>query len=323
MMNDHDLIDELHEGMRERADSIDVPDGLAACVRRTARRRTAKRAVAVGVPVLAVAGVTTALAVGGGSPELRLSTSAPRGSAPETTAAPVTHARDTAYIVKRVKAKVADDSQGGTVSHSYGYPSGGVSSDGSLVYSGPKSGESYVYTAPDGTAYFHNEALNSDGSPTRTGIAVVGPVTNGRWPDSETLIDNVNHTYTQTHTDESVSTTGASAPPAPTPNVKSSPSQVQQALQDRRVTQMGTTTVNGTTAIALSISTPHVQNVLYVDAQTYQPLRQVIVEDSTDGGRLAAGPQITDWVPATPANIATAKDDSIPAGYTKVANAGG
>jgi hypothetical protein len=29
-------------------------------------------------------------------------------------------------------------------------------------------------------------------------------------------------------------------------------------------------------------------------------------------------PYVTDWMPATPENIAKAKDASIPAGYTKV-----
>lgn len=51
---------------------------------------------------------------------------------------------------------------------------------------------------------------------------------------------------------------------------------------------------------------------LYVDAQTYEPLRTVLVL----GGLPSLW--VADWVPATPDNIATATDDSIPAGYTKV-----
>jgi hypothetical protein len=31
-----------------------------------------------------------------------------------------------------------------------------------------------------------------------------------------------------------------------------------------------------------------------------------------------APPDVTDWLPATPDNIAKAEDDSIPAGYTEI-----
>lgn len=88
------------------------------------------------------------------------------------------------------------------------------------------------------------------------------------------------------------------------------------------MTQKGTPTVNGTPAIALSITVPlpdaqSVHLTLYADARTYQPLRTVTV-----AGGNPSGPYVADWMPATPDNIAEAKDDSIPAGYTKVARAG-
>lgn len=95
---------------------------------------------------------------------------------------------------------------------------------------------------------------------------------------------------------------------------------MQQALQSGQVTQLGTTTVNGTQAIALSIKVPSVPGAtpydltLYVDAETYEPLRTVV-------HYTWPGLFVTDWVPATPGNIAMAKDGSIPAGYMKVDNA--
>jgi hypothetical protein len=101
---------------------------------------------------------------------------------------------------------------------------------------------------------------------------------------------------------------------------------VRQALQSGRVTQKGTTTVNGTPAIALSIppgliGVPDAESIhrtLYADARTHQPLRTVSVVDG-----LPAGPYVADWMPATPDNIDKAKGDySIPAGYTKVDRAG-
>ena len=92
---------------------------------------------------------------------------------------------------------------------------------------------------------------------------------------------------------------------------------MQQALQSGQVTQQGTATVDGTQAIALSMTAPNAPGnpsthiALYVDAQTYQPLRTVAVVDG------APDLSVGDWVPATPGNIAMAKDESVPAGYTR------
>ena len=95
---------------------------------------------------------------------------------------------------------------------------------------------------------------------------------------------------------------------------------MQQALQSGQVIQAGATTIDGTQAIALSVAAPQsLQFTVYVDAQTYQPLRTVTV--GTEPGNSTA--YVADWVPATPANIASAKDDSIPAGYTEVDRSAG
>ena len=104
---------------------------------------------------------------------------------------------------------------------------------------------------------------------------------------------------------------------SPAAGLQSSPSEVQRALQSGQVTQEGTTTVNGTQAIALSVTLPSAEDLdytLYVDAQTYQPLRTVTVATSADNSTA----NVADWIPATPDNIAKAEDNSIPAGYTKV-----
>lgn len=210
------------------------------------------------------------------------------------------------------------------VLHTYGYFSAHESSDGSLVHSGPKSGEGYQYIAPDGTAYQRNWTYNQDGSPTGIiGHGVTGPVVNGKQDVALTIINRANRTYSQTQIEYSV-TGGANAPGSPTLGLASGPSEVQQALESGQVTQKGTTTVNGTLATALSIMVPRrvpdaqsIHVTLYVDARTYQPLRTVTVVDGNPGG-----PYIADRMPATPDNIAKAKDDSIPAGYTKVDRAG-
>lgn len=229
-----------------------------------------------------------------------------------------------ADIVKQVKAEIADASQSSLVLHTYGYFSAHENPDGSLIHSGPKRGEGYQYIAPDGTAYQRNWTYNKDGSPTGiTGHGVTGPVVNGKQEVALTIINRANHTYSQTQTEYPV-TGGANAPGSPTPGLASSPPEVQQALQSGQVAQKGTTTVNGTPAIALSISVPpgvpdaqSVHLTLCVDARTYQPLRTMTVVDGNPDG-----PYVADWMPATPDNIAQAQDDSIPAGYTKVDRAG-
>jgi hypothetical protein len=316
--DDNDLIDRLQSGIAERQSGISAPDGIGDQARRAARERTATRAGRAGVAVLAAAGVATVLAVGSGSgltAASGLSAGGLNGSA-FSAATGAVNAQDSAYIVKRVKARIAEDSQSGTVIHTYLYASGGVSPDGSLGNLGPQTGEGWDYAAPDGTFYQRNVGVNADGSPTGiTGIGVTAPVVNGKSDVTLTVINPTNHTYSQTQTEYSVpANTPATSPPA---DLQSSPSEVQHALHSGQVTQDATTTVNGTPAIALSVTLPSSVNLgytLYVDAQTYQPLRTVTIATSADNPTAS----VADWIPATPEKIAQAEDNSIPAGYTKV-----
>jgi hypothetical protein len=315
--DDNDLIDRLQSAIAERQSGISLPDGIGDSARRTARKRTATRAVAAGVPVLAAAGVATVLAIGsvsGPTDANGLSEGGSSGSALSAPTGPVT-AEDTAYIVKRVKAKVADDSQSRMVIHSYTYASGGVSSAGSLVNLGSEIYDSYDYVAADRTEYMRVAWNKMDGSPGLTGSEVLVPDgrDDGMDDDTKTLINPATHTYSQTQfADGSDREAGLS-----TPNLRSTSSQVQQALRTGRVTQKGMATVNGIQVIALSVAVPsadHLDLTLYVDAQTYQPLRTVQVYDGLPDLLVA------DWMPATRDNIAKATDDSIPAGYAKVNN---
>ena len=293
-----------------------------AQVRATTPPRTSRRPVVVGIAAtgLAAVGVATVLATSSGPDPT--AAGGPRAGGTGGAAHPTTAASggpgervDTAYIVQRVKAKVADEvSQDNTASQFAEYNSGEVSSDGTLTL-GPKSYEASQYIAPDAVEYDHATWFNTDGSTTFISITVQDPVVDGKQSFSGTYIEQANHTYSQIRTDPSAPGAGKS-PVGPTPSLDSSPSQVQQALQSGQVTQMGTPMFNGAQAIALSINAPHYQNILYVDPQTYQPVGQVIIPDHFVRGLSAVG--ISYWVPATPANIAMAKDDSIPAGYTKV-----
>ena len=284
--------------------------------------RTVRRPVVIGIAVtgLAAIGVATVLAISSGPASTAAggpSAGGSGGSAHPTTAGSGGPDKgvNTAYIVKRVKAKVADEvSQDNTASQYAEYDSGEVGSDGTLTL-GPKAYEDSQYTASDGVEYDHATWFNTDGSTNFISVTVTDPVVDGKQSFSGTYIEQANHTYSQIQTDPSAAGAGKS-PVGPTPSLDSSPSQVQQALQSGQVTQLGTPMFNGTQAIALSINAPRYQNILYVDPQTYQPVGQVIIPDHFVRGLSAVG--ISYWVPATPANIAMAKDDSIPAGYTKV-----
>jgi hypothetical protein len=313
--DDNDLIDRLQSGIVERQSDVSAPDGIGDAARRAARKRTATRVVGAGIPVLAAAGAATVLAIGSGSGSTGAGGVSAGSSALSAPTGPV-KAEDTAYIVNRVKAKIADDNQSGIVIQTQLYASGDVSSDGSVTL-GTQTGEGWDYAAPDGTFYQRNVGVSADGSPNPTavtGIGVSGPVVNGKQDVTLTVINAANHTYSRELTVYSVPP-GTPAAPSPAVDLQSSSAEVQQALQSGQVTQEDTTTVDGTPAIALSVAAPQsLQFTVYVDAQTYQPLRTVTV--GTDSSNSTAF--VTDWIPATSDNIAKAEDDSIPAGYTKV-----
>jgi hypothetical protein len=313
-LDDNELIERLQAGIAERQSGISAPDGIGDDARRAARRRSATRAVAVGAPVLAAAGVAAVLATGSGAGST--SGRGLGGSAPPISAvsgAPV-KVKETAYIVKRVKASLAQADQGSTVVHASGYAGGDVSSDGSLVNLGWKLGDVYVYAAPDGSEYQREVMYQRDGGPYLTMTDHYSPDGNGTVSDAQTVVNPRSDSYSQTRY------SGLSDPRAgaATPNLYSSPSKVRQALQSGQVTQTGTATINGKQAIALSIAVPSVPNVprasltLYVDAHTYQPLRTTTTYDGL------RDLEVADWQPATANNIAQAKDDAIPYGYKKV-----
>ena len=130
--DDNDLVDRLQSGIVERQSRISAPHGIGDNARRAARKRTATRAVGAGVPVLAAAGVATVLAIGSGSGSTAAHGPSAAGPVLSAPTGPV-KAEDSAYIVKRVRAKIAEDSQSSIVIHTADYASGDVSSDGSLT----------------------------------------------------------------------------------------------------------------------------------------------------------------------------------------------
>ncbi len=269
--------------------------------------RPAVRFATVGTAAAVAAGVIVASGLGRAS-------STPRLAFPGVHASrvPSVQSEDTAYIVSRVKARVAA-AQTGTVVRYALYSGGDVTADGSLVNLGWKMDEGYEYAAPDSTQYAHDTMYYQDGSIELATFEDWTPgATADRGTDTETVINPDADEYSQTRYE---ATFNPNLVATPRPDVFSTPAQIQQALQSGRVTQQGTLTIDGTQAIALSMIAPNAPGnpstdvALYVDAQTYEPLRTVAI--------VGSDLTVSDWVPAAADNIAAAKDESIPAGYTK------
>ena len=266
-----------------------------------------------------VAGVVAAGVAAAGGGVLATSAASPGGSSATSSIS----GRDSAYVLKRVKARLAADSQSSYVTYGVDYHSGRLNTDGSLADLGTRAGWGWDYTAPDGTIYEHDFGDDAQGHPTGiVGHGVTGPVTHGWQKITLTLINNDNHTYS-VHDDSHGAAANAPEEDVPEAGLGSTAPEVQRQLQNGQLTVRGRTTVAGTRAIALQTQmTPATVDgsdydlVLYVDARTYQPLRLVIT--SKDNPVIA----VEDYEPATAVNIARAEDSTIPAGYTKVAYAG-
>jgi hypothetical protein len=315
-LDDDDLIEGLRSGLAEREAQISAPVGIADDARHAARRRSASRMIGVGVPVLVAAGVATVLATGSGSGgATRAAPSVNPGASPG-------HAENTAYIVRRVTARIADAGHRGVVIRTRLYAGTNVNTNRSFRL-GALIGRGWDYDAPDGTLYQRNAGINADGRPTGiTGFAVTAPGSSVNRTSGFTLttINSANHTFSRQHSVYSVPAGSAATPPIV--DLQSSPRKVQQALERGRVTeQAARATISGRRAIALVVRLPsrnHLEYLVYVDAQTDQPLRTV-----TTGTAPGAATIVADWVPVTPKNIAAAKDNSIPAGYTQVGQPAG
>jgi hypothetical protein len=317
--DDDDLIEGLRSGLAEREAQISAPVGIADDARHAARRRSASRMIGVGVWVLVAAVVATVLATGSGSGG---ATGAVTPSVNPGVVSPG-YAESTAYIVRRVTARIADAGHRGVVVRTRLYAGTSASTNGSFRL-GPLIGRGWDYDAPDGTLYQRNVGIDVYGRPTGiTGFAITTP---GSAIDrisgfTLTTIDSARHTFSRQHSVYSAPAGSAATPPIV--DLQSSPTKVQQALERGRVTeQAATATISGRRAIALVVRLPyrdHLHYIVYVDAQTDQPLRTV----TTGTGPSNAATFVADWVPATPDHIAAAKDDSIPPGYTQVGQPAG
>jgi hypothetical protein len=299
-MNDRDLIDDLRESMRAHADThhIEVPSGFVDHARRTARRRSARRAAVATPPLLAAAGVATVLATTAGSQRSSLGGKAP------SIAGGGAQLRDTAYIIRRVRAGLADLGQNDVVetveTGGNGNPGTDVTATG-WWYTDAQSGVAYsssTMATPSGTDIYEQFVV---GTPTGTGMRY-----------QYTNLDPVQQLY---------AVSGSVGPKDPdADNINADVRQIEKELDSGQATANGTATIDGQTTIRLIFPVAQGStSTLYVNSQTYQPV-QGLSASPADAQNPSAGTDTTteNWLAATAANIANAQLAQIPADYTQV-----
>jgi hypothetical protein len=296
-----DLIDALSAGIAERMADIHAPEDMASEAREIARRRTTTRALGVGLPALAVVGAVGALVVTSGSSRTA-ATGAVQGVGPHAPALPST-AQDVAYVVRRVRARlaVAASSRGVVLStlNKTSYP----------VY------RSVTYFNPRTQIFYQTDTAHTRrGRELYANVDADIPVGNHMHFRGLT-INYSDHTWAQ---GESVASGPFQQHPAPAtrplpPDALSPPSAIEKALSSHLATQVGTTKIDGIPVLVLTGRAGQDHITLYVDAQTYQPLRET--DDARGKFHLDT---VTNVLPATAANIARAKTaPKIPPGYTR------
>lgn len=318
-MNDTDLIEELQTTIERFMDGVCAPVGLAARARRIARRQAIARTAGAGGSVVAIAGVATMLATSSGVP-----------SAARRRPATVAHARETAYILKKVRAAL--DSPGAQVTEI-------ILQDGETdwMYIDPSSGVQYQRDI-------------SPGGVNGSEIGLVARPVDGYLHFATLTVDETDHTYSESESVASAplpsegrssegssssflrlggaATTGASpstesegadATSAGITSPATSAQAIRQALANGDVTEEGTTTIDGAPAIELVIRWQNGgSTTLFVDSQSYRVLREVISGQPSSAADTIA---TENWFPATAANIANAQLTA-PAGYTQESPAG-
>jgi hypothetical protein len=278
-MNEPQLIEDLRVALDDATVHVGARPDAAERARAQGRRRRATRGLLAGVPVLALAGgLIIALHSGAAGP----ATSKP---AVETAA----------YVTAHIEAALgkADNYMIRTATHGY---SGGVYTE----WTDPRTGSSY---AEQGTGSHKILSWNS--------TFFVAKVLH--W--STTEADYSSHTWF-------VSIIHAAGPiqgPAPTgPDVPGgSPAQIKKWLEDGTYKIVGHGYVDGHHATELRADLGPFVSRLWVDSQTYQPVR--VVKAFTGGlkGHVLSFDEV--WQPRAAALVKIANHPQIPAGFNRIA----
>jgi hypothetical protein len=317
-MNDTDLIDELFAGIRERADRIDPPADLVHGIRRAARRRTAVRAAAAGVPALGGAGAAIALMLGGGS-------ATHAGAAPGAAAAPApvraggVPGQDIAYVVRRARRHLTQLAAG----------VGEVLERTSVIGNGTPGrptvrNTDWAYVDPDtGIAHQRSVDRSAGGTELLADELVTTPV-DGILHTVVTSLDPSTNTYFTTARAPGPAGRVSAATSATQLGIRSSAQQIARALREGQVTRVGSATIGGKATIELAVPVPAQSPrpagstiTLAVDARTDAPVQEVDTAPNDPGDPSAGTATATlRWLPATAANIALTRL-TLPAGATR------
>ena len=289
-------------GRAALARAIDAAGGdRRAGASRTSRRRRRRLGLLAGVlSALVAVGVWAVVVVssGGSGPTGTGSLRVTRPHAPAPGAA-----QDTAYVVRRVRARLA------VVDHNRGVVLSTLNKTGFPIYR-----DVTYYDPKTQVLYQDDKAYDRHGRELYANVDANIPIK--RYMHFRTFwIDYTEHAWAE---GESVASepfqTGPMHFKHPLPaGAMSPPSAVERALSSHIETRAGTSTIDGTRALVLKGMAGQDHITLYVDAQTYQPLRE------TDHARGKFHTDtITDVLPATAVNIARAKNrPKIPSGYSR------
>jgi hypothetical protein len=275
-------------------------------------RRPMVRYAAFAMTALVAAGGVLAVSIGGSAPP----------SAPSPSVGPPP-TRETAYIVERVRARLALLAMAGdgqvlerTSRIGNGAPAHPVVRNSDWAYIDPRSG----------VAYQRSVDRSASGAVLSVNTLVTTPV-DGVLHTQVRFLDPSSRTYFVTRHAPPGGTVAGAATAGTQLGIRSTARQIDQALSGGAVTQQGTATVDGQATIKLSVppsprlvgaGLPRQTTItLYVNAKTYQPVEQI--ENVPLGHGTAAGgnTSVSRWLPTTPATTALTKS-RIPAGFTPV-----
>lgn len=295
MNSDSQIVRELRSALDDEAENLRVPPGAAQRARTRARRRRTARGLLAGVPVVALAAglvIAAQSRTPGPATSATGTASSPAAPAPSRQAG-APRVETAAYVTKHVEAALANVDSYIVRETTNSYPGGTYTS-----WTDPRTGSAY---ATQGTgsrkvlswnsSYFLHRVL--------------------RWRTTEA--DYSSHTWF-------VSVIHAAGPvqgPLPKPAVGGvlSAAQLRKALQKGVMRVVGHGYINGRPATALKARIGIVALEVWVDAQTFQPVREI----RGFGGRLKGALVFNEsWAARTPGLVSLANHPQIPAGFTQV-----
>jgi hypothetical protein len=295
MNSESQMLAELRSALDEEAGNLRVPPGTAQRARARARRRRTARGLLAGVPVIALATVLIIAAQGrapGPAPRATGAASSPAApSAPSPAGAP--RAETAAYVTTHVEAALAGVNSYIVRETTNSYPGGTYTS-----WTDPRTGSAYAVQGTGShkvlswnSSYFVHRVLH--------------------WRTTEA--DYSTHTWF-------VSVIHAAGPvqgalPKPADGGVTSPAQLRNALRKGVMRVVGHGTIHGRPATALRTRMGIITLEVWVDAQTFQPVREI---KSFGGGLNSVLVFNESWIARTPARLSLVGHPQIPAGFTQV-----